>query len=324
MSLSRHLALIIAALAACTSVAAQTWHPSRLITIVVAYPAGGDTDALARLFADKLSQRLGQQVIVDNRSGASGTIGSAAVAKAAPDGHTLLFAPSTLAIAQHVLKVGPSAPYDVNKDFTPIIKVGTVPLLVVAAPHTGIKELQQVVSAARAGKQQTYGTPGAGSPMHIAGEMLNKAAGVRLGHVPYRGVAPVMSDTIGGHVTIGWVTPASAAQHLQAGTLVPLAVAERQRTPQMPAVRTLIELGFKDVEVSAWMALLGPKGLKPDVVRTLNVLMNEIMKTPDVSVKLAMLGLDPVGGDPAVLARTIAEDDERFGRLVKEFGISVE
>lgn len=130
-----------------------------------------------------------------------------------------------------------------------------------------------MVIEARAGKPVTYGTPGAGSPMHIAGEMLNKAAGVKMAHVPYRGVAPVVNDTLGGHVTIGWVTPGAVGQHLQAGTLVPLAVAERQRTRQLPNVPTLMELGYKDLEVSAWMALLGPKGLKPDIVRTLNTQM---------------------------------------------------
>lgn len=317
------LAIVAGALAHAPA-AAQTWQAGKPITIVVSYPPGGDTDVLARLFAEKLGQRLSQQVIVDNRPGASGTIGNAIVAKAAPDGHTLLFAPSTFAIAQHVLKAGSGTAHDVNRDFTPIIKVGTIPLLVVAGQNAGIKDLQQVLAAARAGKPTSYGTPGAGSPMHIAGEMLNSAAGVRIAHVPYRGVAPVVTDTIGGHVTIGWVTPGAVSQHLQNGTLVPLAVAERQRTRQLPNVPTLVELGFKDLEVSAWMALLGPKGLKPDVVRTLNAQMNEIIKMPDVAAKLTQLGLDPVGGDPSVLAKTILEDDERFGRLVKEFGITIE
>lgn len=328
MSISRRRAAVAVVLAATacvsTPASAQAWQPSKPITIVVSYPPGGDTDALARLFADKLGQRLGQPVNVDNRPGASGTIGNAIVAKAAPDGHTLLFAPNTFAIAQHVLKASPAAAHDVNKDFTPIVKVGTIPLLVIAAPNAGIKDIQQVIADARAGKPVTYGTPGAGSPMHIAGEMLNKAAGVKMTHVPYRGVAPVVNDILGGHLTIGWVTPGAVAQHLQAGTLLPLAVAERQRTRQLPNVPTLVELGYKDLEVSAWMALLGPKGLKPEIVRVLNTQMNEIAKLPDVAARLATLGLDPVGGDPAVLAKTIAEDDERFGRLVKEFGISVE
>lgn len=327
MSLSRRTAVAAFILAGAAVVpapaAAQAW-PTRPITIVVSYPPGGDTDVLARLYADKLSQRLGQQVVIDNKPGASGTIGNAAVAKAAPDGYTLLFAPSTFAMAQHVLKVSAGTAHDVNRDFAPVIKAGNVALLVIAAPNVGIKDMQQVIANARTGKASTYGTPGAGSPMHIAGEMLNKAAGVRMTHVPYRGVAPVVTDVMGGHVTIGWVTPGAVGQYLSTGKLLPLAVAEKQRTPLLPNVPTLIELGYRDLYVSAWFALLGPKGLPADVVRSLNSHMNEILKLPDVLSRMEQMGVEPVGGDAAALARTIAEDDERFGRLVKEFGISVD
>lgn len=296
---------------------AQAW-PSKPVTIINGYPAGGDSDAMARLYAEKLSARLGQQFIVDNRPGASGTLAASMVAKAAPDGYTLLFVPSTFAMAQHTLKVGSNA-HDVDKDFTPIIKTGNVPLLAVAAPSVA-KDMKQLMAEAKAGKPLTYGTPGAGSPMHIAGEMLNRSAGTKITHVPYRGVAPVVNDALGGHVSIGWVTPAAVMGHLQAGKLVALAVAEKQRTKLLPNVPTLVELGYA-VDVSAWMGLLGPKGLPPEVVRTLNTQMNEILKMPDVVAKMNALGIEPVGGDPAVLAQQIATDNERFGKLVKEFNI---
>jgi tripartite-type tricarboxylate transporter receptor subunit TctC len=327
MKLTRRFALAALA-AACAAIvtgnaAAQAW-PSKPITIVVAYPAGGDTDAIARVYAEKLSARLGQQVVIDNRPGASGTIGSSSVAKATPDGYTLLFTPSTFPVAQHVLKVGPNVAHDVVKDFTPIIKSGNIPLLVVTSPATGLKDMKQVIADAKAGKALTYGSPGTGSPMHIAGEMLNKAAGIRITHVPYKGVAPVVTDALGGHVSIGWITPGAVGQHVSTGKLIPLATGEKTRTKLMPNVPTLIELGYKDLDVSAWMGLLGPKGLAPEIVRTLNQHFNEVLKMPDVMARMASLGIEPIGGEPAVLARQIAGDDELFGRLIKEFGIKAE
>ena len=313
------VAAAVAALAA-GGAAAQAW-PNKPVTIVVSYPAGGDTDAIARVYAEKLTARLGQQVLIDNRPGASGTIGNSSVAKATPDGYTLLFTPSTFPIAQHVLKLAPNTAHDVVKDFTPIVKTGNIPLLIVAAPSVGVKDMKQLMADARGGKAFTYGSPGAGSPMHIAAEMLNKAGGTKITHVPYRGVAPVVNDTLGGHVTVGWITPGAVGQHVSAGKLLPLAVAERQRTKLMPDVPTLIELGYKELDVSAWMGLLGPKGLSPDIARTLNSHINEILKMPDVIAKMNALGIEPIGGDAAVLAKQIADDEDRFGKLVKEFGI---
>jgi len=319
-SLIKHLAAAAALALAAGGVAAQAW-PTKPVTIVVSYPAGGDTDAIARVYAEKLSAKLGQQVLIDNRAGASGMIGNSAVARATPDGYTLLFTPSTFPIAQHVLKPAPSIAHDVVNDFTPIIKTGNIPLLLVTASSSSFKDMKQAIADAKAGKPMTYGSPGAGSPMHIAAEMLNKDAGVKMTHVPYRGVAPVVTDTIGGQVNIGWITPGAVGQQIQAGKLIPLAVAEKQRTKLMPNVPTLIELGYKELDVSAWMGLLGPKGLPPEIVKTLNTHMNEILKMPDVQARMTALGIEPVGGEPSVLAAQIKSDNERFGKLVKEFGI---
>ncbi len=324
---TRRLALGLLAAAASALAAgpafAQAW-PSKPITIVVAYPAGGDTDAIMRVYAEKLSARLGQQVLVDNRPGASGAIGNSSVAKAPADGYTLLFTPSTFPIAQHVLKLAPNIAHDVINDFTPIVKTGNIPLLLVTAPSTGVKDMKQLLADAKGGKAFTYGTPGAGSPMHIGGEMLNRAAGIKMNHVPYRGVAPVVTDSLGGHVTVGWITPGAVGPHVQSGKLIPLAVAERARTKLMPDVPTLIELGYKDLDISAWMGLVGPKGLPADVVRTLNQHFNEILKMSDVMARMATLGIEPIGGEPAVMARQIAADHERFGKLVQEFGIKAD
>lgn len=303
---------------------AQAWPTAKPITIVVAYPAGGDSDAMARLYAEKLSARLGQQVVVDNRPGASGTIGSASVAKAPADGYTLLFAPSTFAIAQLTLKVGPNAAHDVNKDFTPIVHTGNVPLLAVTSPASGFKDARGAVAAAKGGKALTYGSPGAGSPMHIAAELWNQDAGMKITHVPYRGSAPVVTDVLGGHIAVGWVTPAVVTQHVAAGRMIPLAVSGSTRSKRFPDVPTLQELGFRNVDVTAWMALLGPKGLPADVTARLNREMNEVLKMPDVMARMNDLGIEPVGGEPAALARLIASDEQRFGKVIKEFGITAE
>lgn len=294
------------------------------MTIIVGYPAGGDSDVVARVYAAKLSARLGQQFLVDNRLGASGTIGANAVARAAADGYTLLFVPATFAIAQHVLKPAAATAHDVGKDFTPVIKTGDIPLLAVTSPSTGIKGMLQALAEAKAGKPLTYGSPGAGSSVHIAGELLNRAVGVRINHVPYKGVAPVVTDTLGGHVSIGWITPGAIANHVATGKFIALAVAERKRSPLMPPVPTLIEPGYKDAEVSAWMGLLGPKGLPADVVSTLNCHLNEIIRMPDVVARMTALGVVPVGGEPSVMAQQVNTDNERIDKLIKELGVQAD
>jgi tripartite-type tricarboxylate transporter receptor subunit TctC len=301
---------------------AQAW-PSKPITIVNGYPAGGDSDAMARLYAEKLSAKLGQQVIVDNKPGASGTIAAVAVSKAAPDGYTLIFVPSTFAIAQLTLKPSAATAHDVLKDFTPIIRTANVPLMAVAAPGT-YKDMKAVIDAAKGGKAVTYGSPGSGSPMHLLGEMLNKDAGVKITHVPYRGVAPVVTDALGGHIAVGWVTPPAVAGHLAGNKLVPLAIADKQRSKLFPNVQTLVELGYKSAEITAWHGLLGPKGLPADVASKLNAAMNEVLKMPDVVQKMQALGYEVVGGEPAALTGVIAADQERFGKVIKEFGITAE
>ena len=297
-------------------------YPSKPITIVVAYPAGGDTDAMARLYAEKLSHRLGQPVLVDNRPGASGTIGTVHVGKAVPDGYTLLLAPITFAIAQFVLKTASGSSYDVINGFTPIVQTSVQPMFVAASQSSGIKDLKTLTAQ---GKRDglTYASPGSGSPMHIMGEMFNKAAGTKLAHIPYKGVAPAVNDLIGGHVPVTFMTWGPIAPY--AGTKVNvLAVADAQRSTLAPNVPTLGELGVKDVEVSAWQGLFGPKGMSPETVKLLNGHLNEILKMPDVVSKMATFGALPAGGDSARLAKTNAADFNRFGKLIKDLGIQAD
>jgi len=317
------LAAALCAAAAVTAgpAAAQAW-PSKPITIVVSYPAGGDTDALARLYAEKLSTRLGQPVVVDNKPGASGIIGNAYVAKAAPDGYTLLMTPSTISIATLVVKTGGSNAYDVQNDFTPIIQTATQPLFLVAAQNAP-KDVRQLLATAKT-KDMSYASPGSGSPMHILGELFNKAAGVKLSHVPYKGVAPAVNDVLGGHVPLTWITWGPVAPHIATGKMAALAVADDKRSPLAPNVPTLAEVGVKGVEVGAWQGLMGPKGLPQDIVRTLNGHMNEILKMPDVVEKMRVFGALPAGGAPDRLAKTNAGDHTRFAKIIKDFGITAD
>ncbi|MES1978129.1 MAG: tripartite tricarboxylate transporter substrate binding protein [Pseudomonadota bacterium] len=299
-------------------------YPSKPITIVVSYPPGGDTDALARLYAEKLSTKLGVPVVVDNKPGASGTIGNAFVAKAPADGYTLLFTPNTISIATLVLKSGSGAAYDVLNDFTPIIQAGSQSLFLVVNKDTGITSVKQLVDAAKAGKVKGYASPGSGSPMHILGETFNKAAAVKIAQVPYRGSGPAVVDLVGGHVPMFWTTLGPVLPHITSGKLLNIAVADPKRSPLQPNVPTLAEAGVADVNVGAWQGLMGPKGMPADVVRTLNANMNDILKMSDVQAKMVTLALVPVGGDPATLGKLNAFDHNRYAKVIKEFGIQAE
>jgi len=301
-------------------VMAQT-YPAKQINVVVSFPPGGDTDAFGRLFAEKMAARFNQPVIVENKTGASGTIGNAYVAKAAPDGYTLLFTPNTVATAPLVLKPGTGAVYDPLKDLTPIFLAGTQSLFLVANAATGIRSVKDLLAAVRAGKISGYASPGSGSPMHILGEMFNRAAGVKMTQIPYRGSGPAIVDLVGGQVQVMYTTLAPVAQYLAKGDLVNLAVADAQRSPLQPEVPSLAEVGVPGVEVGAWQGFMGPRGLPDAIVKTLNTQLNEIIRMPDVQERMKTLALVPVGGEPAALGRLVADHYQRFGKVIKEAGI---
>ena len=320
----RHL--IQASLIACTVAAspvalAQSAYPNKPITVVVSYPPGGDTDAIARLFAERLSQRLKQTVLVENRPGAGGTIGNASVGRAAPDGYTLLFTPNPFTTAPMVMKLPPNASYDVLGGFEPIIKIATQPLVLVAHPSLGVKTIPEMINVAKGGKAMSYASPGAGSPMHVVAEWLNKSAGVKITHVPYRGVGPSVVDVVAGHVNTAWVTLGAVSQFTSNGRLVTLAIADARRSTLAPNVPTLVEAGYKDVVVGAWNGFFAPKGTPAAVVNMLNGHMNEILRMPDVVERLASFGALPAGGAPDVLAKTNASDYEVQGKLIADLGI---
>lgn len=304
--------------------AAAADYPAKPVTIVVAYGAGGDTDAMARLFGEKLTPRLGQPIIVENRAGASGIIGSNYVARAKPDGYTLLLAPSTFAMATHVVKTNSADTYNPARDFAPITQTASQPLMLVAGQASGYTSVAQVLKDAKAGKALTYASPGSGSPMHILGELFNQAAGVKLTHVPYKGVAPAVNDLLGGHVVLSWMTYGPVEPYLASGKVHILANGAAQRTPLAPDAPSMAELGYKNVNVVAWQGLYAPKGTPAEVVRVLNGHMAEILKMPDVVAKMRVFGAFAQSGTPAALGKLTADEYEYYGKVVKEFGIQAD
>lgn len=325
----RHV--LVATLAACASAgwvfpaSAQGDYPrARPVTVVVSYPPGGDTDAIARLFAEKLGQRLKQSVVIDNRPGAGGAIGNGYVGRAAPDGYTLLFTPNPFTTAPLVMKLSGAAAYDVLGGYAPIVNTATQPLVLVANPSLGVKTLPELVAAAKAGRAVSYASPGAGSPMHIVGDWLNKAAGVKFSHVPYRGVGPSVTDVVAGHVDTAWVTFGAVRQYLDNGRLIPLAIGDARRSRLAPSVPTLVELGYKDVVVGAWNGFFAPRGTPAPVVALLNEQINAILKEPEVVEKLAVFGALPAGGPPDALGKLNQKEYAVMGQAIRDLGISAE
>ncbi|UUE94357.1 Bug family tripartite tricarboxylate transporter substrate binding protein [Comamonas thiooxydans] len=305
-------------------VLAEESYPSKPITVIVSYPPGGDTDAIARLFADKLSRRLKQTVLIDNRPGAGGAIGNGMVGRARADGYTLLFTPNPFTTAPLVMRLSGAASYDVLGGYEAIIKTATQPLVLVTSPSFGIKTLPELIAKAKSGASVTYASPGAGSPMHIVGEWLNKSAGVKITHVPYRGVGPSVTDVVAGHVNTAWVTFGAVRQYLDSGKLIALAIGDSKRSSLGPNVPTLAELGYKDVVVGSWNGFFAPKGTPSSTVTLLNKHLNDILNEPEVVEKLAFFGALPSGGAPAVLSDTNKREYEVMGKAIKDMGIVAE
>lgn len=305
-----------ALLAACLSgvILAQP-YPSKRITIVVPFSAGAGTDVVARLLGEKLSPRIGQPVVVENRVGAAGVLGTNLVAKAAPDGHTLLFTPGSFSFAQMVVKS--EGGYDPLNDFVPVIEVGKTPMFLVTGGKSGIKTFKDAVAVSKS-KRMSYGSAGTGSILHIVGELVNKETGVNFEHIPYKGVAPAVNDVLGGHIPFAYGSLSTIKPHLPSGALVALAVTSRERSPLAPEVPTLYELGYKGVVLDSWYGFFGPKDMPADAVKVLNDHLNAILKMPDVVEKMALQGCSPVGGPPEVLAKTNRVDVELVGNLIKE------
>lgn len=298
--------------------------PSRTVTIVVPFPAGAGPDLTARILAEKLAPRLGQAVVVENKPGAGALLGASAVAKSAADGHTVLLTPITMAISPHVLPPGAAGGIDVHKDLAPVVAVAYTPLVLVAHPSLGVKTLKEALDVVRKSPGIPYGSPGNGSPMHFAGEMLKKSASVDLLHVPYRGVAPSVTAALGGEVKLLFTGLGGAIQHIKAGKLVPLALTGKSRSSLMPSIPTATEQGVPDVEVNGWYGVFVPTGTPAAAIQRINQEINEVIKMTDVRDRLNTAGIEVLGGAPGELADFMKADNLRYGSLARELGIKAD
>lgn len=298
--------------------------PSKQVTLVVPFPPGGGPDVAARVIAEKLAPRLGQAVVVENRPGAGALLGASFVAKAAPDGHTLLLTPNTMAISPHVLAPGAGGGIDVNRDLLPVIAPATTPLVLVASPQLGATNLKALLEQARKQPGLAFGSPGNGSPMHFAGEMFKRSASVDLLHVPYKGVAPSLNAALAGEVKLLYTGVGGALQHIKAGKLVPLALTEKSRSALLPDVPTATEQGVANVEVNAWYGVFAPAATPAAVVQRINQEVNAVIRMPDVRERLLGAGIEPLGGAPQVLADFMKADTQRYGQLARELGIKAD
>lgn len=296
-------------------------YPTRPIRIIVGFAAGGAPDALARIVADRLTQRWGQPVTVENRVGAQGATAMVAVAKSEPDGATLALMPVGNAAVSPALF--PNLPYDPVKDFAPVTQLATVENVLVVGAGVPARSVADLVALGRApGAGLTYATPGAGSLAHLAAELFARSAGITLTHVPYRGVAPALTDVLRGEVTMMVAQLSTAKPLIESGQLRALAVASPGRSAVLPDVPTLAEAtGVAGLEAVSWYALMAPARTPPAIVARLNEAVSAAMKAPEVAAAMAAQGALPVGNSPAELSAVIAADTARWGKVVRDAGI---
>ncbi|MEP9347958.1 tripartite tricarboxylate transporter substrate binding protein [Xanthobacter sp. KR7-225] len=306
-------------LALCTPAAAQEKYPSRPITLMVGFAPGGGTDIIARLIAPKLSEVLGQPVVVENRSGASGTIAAAAVSRAAPDGYTMLMGHvSSNAMVPAVMRV----PYDPLRSFTPVAVVGTVPQVVVVPAASPVKTLQELIAFSKKSAQKpNYASSGVGTQQHLAAELFKQATGADLVHVPYKGSGQAINDLVAGVVDLNFDTVPTVLPHIRAGTLRPLAVTTKTRVPTLPDVPTVAESGVPGFDVDTWYMVMGPAHLPQPIVDLWSNAVKQALTDPAARQRLTDLGTVIVGGTPAEAAAVLDADVAKWGRVVKDAGI---
>ncbi|AKQ56209.1 tripartite tricarboxylate transporter substrate binding protein BugE [Bordetella hinzii] len=318
------LSLAAAALAApFTAVHAEDSYPSKPIRLIVPFPPGGTTDIVGRLFADKLGKELGQTVVVENRGGAGGSIGSAFIANSAPDGYTLGIA----TVSTHGINpaIYSNLAFDAEKDFTPISNLAAVPNVMSINPKVAAKTMEEFVKLAKSQPGKiTYASAGNGSVSHMMGELFKMSAGVDLMHVPYRGVGPALNDTLAGQVDVLFDNLPSSLPHIQSGALVALAVAAPQRVANLPNVPTFAEVGLAPVNDSSWFGLVGPAKLPQAVTDKIYAAVAKVSADPDVKGRLDSLGAAPVGNKPAEFAKQISDEIAKNKRIAKEANVKID
>ena len=312
-----HLGVAIASLALCGAAAAAA-YPDKPIRLIVPYPPGGATDVIGRVMAQRLSTALGQQVIVDNRGGASGNIGAEAVVKAAPDGYTLLMGAVTSHSINQTLEKA-TIRYNFEKDLVPIAIVGSVPLVFVVHPSVPARSLKELIALAKAKPgEMNFASSGAGAPQRLAGEMFKRSAGVNMVHIPYKGSGPAMTDLIGGQVLTMVETVPAALPHIKAGKLRALAVTTPQRISMLPEVPTASESGLPGFEVSSMFGILAPVGTPKEIVARLNTEITRLLAMPEVKEQLLAQGAYSVITTPEQATARIHREVEMWAKVIKE------
>jgi tripartite-type tricarboxylate transporter receptor subunit TctC len=317
-----HLAAGAAALPVMSRITRAQGYPTRTITLVAPISAGGAVDSAARIFSEKLQEKLQQPVVVENRPGAGSLIGTNFVAKAAPDGHTLLLIEIGAVLAKWLNK---TVPFDVTSDFMPIAKVATSPLVLFAHPSVSFHEVKELIAYAKTNPGKlSVGTPGVGTPHHLAVAWLNTAAKIDITHVPYRGTAPALNDFLGGQVPLMWATPVAVMPFVEQGKVKVLGVATKQRIPMLPQVPTISESGVPGFDIDVWLGIAAPARVPAEVVVRVGRAIRETTELPDVQKRMSTLGLilDFRGSDQ--FRELVVADHQKYGSIIREAGIQPE
>ena len=314
-------AALVGALAALPFVvAAQAGYPDKPVRFLVPYPPGGGTDVIARIVAPKFQQVLGQTIVIENRGGGGGSLGTDVVAKSPADGYTVLFTLSSHTINPAIFS---KLPFDTAKDFEAVGTVASLPQILVAHPSFEANTVKELIEVAKK-KPLQFASVGNGSPSHLAGELFNLRTGVKIGHIPYRGGGPAMTDVIGGQVPLLWVSIPAAAGFVKNGQLKALAVSTVKRSAAFPNVPTVQESGVADFEVDSWYAMFVPAKTPKPVIEKLNKALNTVIADAEVKEKLLAQGSEAVGGTPEALQRTVQAELAKWAKLVKDANIKAE
>jgi tripartite-type tricarboxylate transporter receptor subunit TctC len=308
--------------AALPTVALAQTYPDKPVRFVVPYPPGGGTDVIARIVQERMGVVLGQQVVIDNKGGAGGSVGTELVAKAAPDGYTVLFTLSSHTINPAIF---PKLNFDTVKDFEPVGLVASLPQILVANPKVPANTLAELIALAKAKPGDlSYASVGNGSPGHLAGEMFKLRTGTQMTHIPYRGGGPAVTDVMGGQVPLLWVSIPAAAQFVKTGKLKALAVSTLKRTPAFPDVPTVHESGQPEFEVDSWYAMFVPAKTPRPVIERLNRALNTVLAEPTIRERLLAQGADAVGGTPDALGKVVAAELPKWAKLAKDANIKAD
>ncbi|TWG80993.1 tripartite-type tricarboxylate transporter receptor subunit TctC [Cupriavidus gilardii J11] len=314
---------LVAGLALAAATASAQDYPAKPIRLIVPFPASGATDLLARAIAQKVGANMGQQIVVDNRPGAGGAIGSDMAAKAAPDGYTLLIATtSTHSIGPHIQT---RLPYNAKTDFTPIGQVAIATNVLLVSNALPVKSVKELIDHAKAHPGQlNYASSGNGTVVHLTAEAFATQAGISMTHIPYRGTALSIPDLISNKVQVLFDSIVSGLPHVKDGKLKALAVTSEKRSPLAPDLPTVSESGLPGFVSDTWFGIYGPKNMPADIVKRLNAEFNKAIAAPEVRERLAKLGAEPVGGTPAQFATLVSQDSARWARLIKERNITAD